>query len=57
MSLDDYTTGVLTFTLDLAANSKGGIITPSRHPLVIIISGEDGQTHGYADRTRPRWRL
>jgi 5-methylcytosine-specific restriction protein A len=32
---------------------QGGIITPSQHPLVIIITGEEGLTHGYADRTRP----
>lgn len=32
---------------------QGGIITPSQHHLVIIITGEEGLTHGYADRTRP----
>jgi 5-methylcytosine-specific restriction enzyme A len=32
---------------------QGGIITPSQHPLVIIITGEEGLVHGYADRTRP----
>jgi hypothetical protein len=31
---------------------QGGIITPSQHPLVIIIAGEEGLAHGYADRTR-----
>src|ERR1700754_1786479 len=31
---------------------QGGIITPSQHPLVIIITGEEGLEHGYADRTR-----
>ena len=31
---------------------QGGIITPSQHPLVIIITGEEGLAHGYADRTR-----
>jgi 5-methylcytosine-specific restriction protein A len=31
---------------------QGGIITPTQHPLVIIITGEDGLAHGYADRTR-----
>lgn len=31
---------------------QGGIITPSQHPLVIIITGEEGLVHGYADRTR-----
>ncbi|MCK1586936.1 HNH endonuclease signature motif containing protein [Bradyrhizobium sp. 169] len=31
---------------------QGGIITPAQHPLVIIITGEEGLTHGYADRTR-----
>ena len=31
---------------------QGGIITPARHPLVIIITGEEGLAHGYADRTR-----
>ena len=32
---------------------QGGIITPSQYPLVIIITGEEGLVHGYADRTRP----
>jgi 5-methylcytosine-specific restriction enzyme A len=31
---------------------QGGIITPSQHPLVIIITGEEGIAHGYDDRTR-----
>lgn len=31
---------------------QGGIITPTRYPLVIIITGEEGLAHGYADRTR-----
>lgn len=31
---------------------QGGIITPSRHSLVIIITGEEGLTHGYTDRHR-----
>jgi 5-methylcytosine-specific restriction enzyme A len=31
---------------------QGRIITPSQHPLVIIITGEEGQAHGYDDRTR-----
>jgi 5-methylcytosine-specific restriction enzyme A len=31
---------------------QGGIITPSQHPLVIIITGEEGLEHGYADRIR-----
>jgi hypothetical protein len=31
---------------------QGGIITPSQHPLVIIVTGEEGLEHGYADRTR-----
>lgn len=31
---------------------QGGIVTPSQHPLVIIVTGEEGLTHGYADRTR-----
>jgi 5-methylcytosine-specific restriction protein A len=31
---------------------QGGIITPSQHPLVIIITGEEGLEHGYADRYR-----
>ncbi|MGY3354821.1 5-methylcytosine-specific restriction protein A [Bradyrhizobium sp. GM0.4] len=31
---------------------QGGIITPAQHPLVIIITGEEGLAHGYADRTR-----
>jgi 5-methylcytosine-specific restriction protein A len=32
---------------------QGGIITPSQHQLVIIITGEEGLAHGYADRRRP----
>ena len=31
---------------------QGGIITPARHPLVMIITGEEGLAHGYADRQR-----
>ena len=31
---------------------QGGIITPARHSLVIIITGEEGLAHGYADRHR-----
>lgn len=31
---------------------QGGIITPAQHPLVIIITGEEGLVHGYHDRTR-----
>ena len=31
---------------------QGGIITPKQHPLVIIITGEEGLSHGYADRQR-----
>jgi len=31
---------------------QGGVITPSQHPLVIIITGEEGLAHGYDDRTR-----
>jgi 5-methylcytosine-specific restriction protein A len=31
---------------------QGGIITPAHHPLVIIITGEEGLEHGYADRRR-----
>lgn len=32
---------------------QGGIITPANHSLVIIITGEEGLEHGYADRHRP----
>ena len=32
---------------------QGGIITPAQHPVVIIITGEEGLQHGYADRYRP----
>ncbi len=32
---------------------QGGIITPSQHPLVIIVTGDEGLAHGYADRPRP----
>lgn len=31
---------------------QGGIITPAKHPLVIIITGEEGIQHGYSDRLR-----
>jgi 5-methylcytosine-specific restriction enzyme A len=31
---------------------QGGIITPAQHPIVIIITGEEGLAHGYADRYR-----
>jgi 5-methylcytosine-specific restriction enzyme A len=31
---------------------QGGIITPSQYPVVILITGEEGLTHGYADRLR-----
>jgi 5-methylcytosine-specific restriction enzyme A len=31
---------------------QGGIITPGQHPVVIIITGEEGLQHGYADRYR-----
>jgi 5-methylcytosine-specific restriction protein A len=32
---------------------QGGIITPAEHPVVIIITGEEGLQHGYADQFRP----
>jgi 5-methylcytosine-specific restriction protein A len=32
---------------------QGGIITPSQHAAVIIITGEEGLAHGYTDRWRP----
>ncbi|WP_029584633.1 HNH endonuclease signature motif containing protein [Bradyrhizobium sp. URHD0069] len=32
---------------------QGGIITPKQYPLVLIITGEEGLSHGYADRQRP----
>jgi 5-methylcytosine-specific restriction enzyme A len=32
---------------------QGGIITPAQQPLVIIITGQEGLRHGYADRYRP----
>jgi len=35
---------------------QGGIITPAQHPLVIIITGEEGLEHGYADRYRAECR-
>lgn len=35
-----------------AGQQQGGI-TPAQHPLVVIITGEEGLTHGYADRFRP----
>ncbi|WP_428031541.1 HNH endonuclease [Ancylobacter sp.] len=31
---------------------QGGIITPSLHQLVIAITGEEGEQHGYSDRLR-----
>ena len=36
----------------LGGQQQGGIVTPSQHPLVIIITGEEGLAHGYDDRTR-----
>ena len=32
---------------------QGGIITPADHPVVVIITGEEGLQHGYQDRYRP----
>lgn len=32
---------------------QGGIITPAEHAVVIIITGEEGLQHGYADQFRP----
>ncbi|MGQ3299664.1 HNH endonuclease [Reyranella sp.] len=32
---------------------QGGIVTPSRFGLVVIITGEEGHQHGYEDRFRP----
>jgi 5-methylcytosine-specific restriction protein A len=32
---------------------QGGIITPASYPIVVIITGEEGLEHGYADRYRP----
>ncbi|MBX8812751.1 HNH endonuclease [Ochrobactrum sp. MR34] len=32
---------------------QGGIITPADHALVIIVTGESGEEHGYSDRWRP----
>ena len=32
---------------------QGGIITPAKHSVVIIVTGEEGLQHGYADRYRP----
>ena len=31
---------------------QGGIITPAAHPLVIVITGAEGEQHGYTDRLR-----
>ncbi|MDW4548834.1 HNH endonuclease [Defluviimonas sp. D31] len=31
---------------------QGGIITPAEHNLVIIVTGEKGEAHGYSDRRR-----
>lgn len=31
---------------------QGGIVTPSAHALIIIITGEEGLAHGYADKLR-----
>ncbi len=31
---------------------RGGIITPANHALVVIVTGEQGLEHGYADRHR-----
>src|SRR5262245_56071112 len=31
---------------------QGGIITPAKHSVVILITGEEGLEHGYSDRYR-----
>ncbi len=31
---------------------QGGIITPARYPVVFIITGDRGLSHGYHDRLR-----
>ena len=31
---------------------QGGIITPADHPVIIIVTGDEGLHHGYADRYR-----
>ena len=36
-----------------SGQQQGGIITPANHSLVIIVTGEEGLEHGYADRMRP----
>ena len=43
----------MTFTPVSAASNKGELSRPSNHPVVIIITGEEGLEHGYADRYRP----
>lgn len=35
-----------------AGQQRGGIITPGKHQLIIIVTGESGQSYGYADRKR-----
>ncbi len=35
-----------------AGQQQGGIITPAHHPLVIIITGQEGEQHGYSDVLR-----
>jgi len=32
---------------------QGGIITPAKHSVAILITGEEGLEHGYSDRYRP----
>lgn len=36
-----------------AGQQQGGIITPQGHSLVIMITGEEGEQHGYSDTLRP----
>jgi 5-methylcytosine-specific restriction protein A len=36
----------------LGGQQQGGIITPSRTPIVILITGAEGAAHGYSDRQR-----
>jgi 5-methylcytosine-specific restriction protein A len=36
----------------LGGQQQGGIITPARYPIVILVTGEEGLEHGYDDRVR-----
>ena len=53
MKLAAFTTDATIFTHASAANNKEELSRRPNHPVVIIITGEEGLQHGYSDRYRP----